>query len=111
MRSCSRAPRAGLALRTPAPKPSWRRRSPRERAVPDVGAVLHAVEADDADHTIRGALRLAQRVAERGDVEHAAAVHDDPTAPERRAGMKDRHVGMALRRYAVQPLDDIAAPR
>ena len=52
-----------------------------QRAVTDVGAVLHAVEADLGDGGVRGALRLAQRIAERRDAEHAAAADLDLRRP------------------------------
>ncbi len=82
-----------------------------QRAVADVGAVLHAVEADRRDGRVRGALRLAQRIAQRGDAEHAAAVHPHLRAVRHGAGVEHRDVGMRLRRHAIEPVDDIAPAR
>src|SRR5262245_55495203 len=75
--------------------------------VADVLAVLHAFEADAGERGIGRALRLPDRLAERGDAQYPAAARDRLPIRERGAGMKDLAVFARL----VEARDRIALAR
>src|SRR5881397_948179 len=55
----------------------------------DVATELHAGEIYACCGVICGSARSGDRVAERGDVEDASAVRDEPPVVQRRAGIED----------------------
>src|SRR6185437_6924440 len=77
----------------------------RQGAVPDVGAILHAVEMNAGDGGIGVALRVPHRVPQRGDAKHAPAAGHDLAVDERRARME--RLGPVA--CVVEAGDDIAA--
>src|SRR5690242_16910997 len=79
--------------------------APRQCAVSDVGAILHAVEMNAGDGGIGIALRVPHRVPQRGDAKHAPAAGHDLAVDERRARME--RLGPVA--CVVEAGDDIAA--
>src|SRR5207247_5899119 len=55
----------------------------------DVATEPHAGEIYVCCGVICGSTRIGDRVAERGDVENASTVRDEPPVVQRRAGMED----------------------
>ena len=73
--------------------------------MPDVLAILHAVEMNRVDRPISLALCLSEGVAERRHREHPPAGHHDAIAVERGSRMEDDHVRMRFRRDPIEALD------
>src|SRR6476620_5793217 len=62
---------------------------PLHRPEPDIAAAESVGPADAIDRLVRPRLRLRDRLAERGDVEHAIAVRENAPAIGFGAGVKD----------------------
>src|SRR6202163_2661234 len=60
-----------------------------ERAVADIAAILHTVEVYATHRGVRGALRLSQGLAQRGDAENASTRSDDALAVPRGRGVEN----------------------
>src|ERR1700682_6851227 len=60
-----------------------------ERAVADIAAILHTVEVYATHRGVRGALRLAQGLAKRGDTENASTRSHDALAVLRGRGVEN----------------------
>src|SRR5438552_5244567 len=65
----------------------------RQSLVCDVTPVKHALEMDLGDRLVGVAFGVGQRIAQRGDAEHPAAVGDDETVFQLCSGMKYFHAG------------------
>ncbi len=75
--------------RDPGAQRTSRQLLPRDRAPADVAAAEAARPIDLADRRISALLRLCDRLAQRRDVQHAAAIGNDPVAIAFRPGMED----------------------